>query len=175
MHVASKAEGKAVCNAPSEQRPKSWFVPLAGRDASRLEFFDDSILQCPWPILCAVLVSPAVEHLRGALRCLQPFKVASIQHVKQVCALRRCKPCRLCSLQVTPSYLQLNIMQRLTQVSFAVLALSCALLCTVQSAEPMPLSLTSGTCSGIPFTDLGQKFHYDAQVAITSGDANCIR
>ncbi|KAL0024936.1 hypothetical protein WJX77_004491 [Trebouxia sp. C0004] len=38
----------------------------------------------------------------------------------------------------------------------------------------MPLSLQPGACSGAEFTDLGQKFHYDAQVAVTSGNLSCI-
>jgi len=65
-------------------------------------------------------------------------------------------------------------MQRLAQALFAVLAVSCALMSTVQSSS-MPLTLQVGACSGAEFTDLGQKFHYDAQVAVTSGNLSCIR
>ncbi len=65
-------------------------------------------------------------------------------------------------------------MQRLAQAAFAVLAVSCALMSTVQSSS-MPLTLQPGGCSGLEFLDLGQKYHYDAQVAVTSGNVSCIR
>ncbi len=65
-------------------------------------------------------------------------------------------------------------MQSLAQALFAVLAVSCALMSTVQSSS-MPLTLQPGGCSGLEFLDLGQKYHYDAQVAVTSGNVSCIR
>lgn len=60
------------------------------------------------------------------------------------------------------------------QALLAVLAVSCALIGTVQSSS-MPLTLSAGACSGLEFQDVGQKFHYDAQVAVTSGDLDCLR
>lgn len=65
-------------------------------------------------------------------------------------------------------------MQRVAQAVFAFLAVSCAVIGTV-SAEIMPLSLPAGQCGGVEFQDLGQKFHYDAEVAVTSGNLSCIR
>ncbi len=66
-------------------------------------------------------------------------------------------------------------MQRLAQALFAVLAVSCALMSTVQSTE-MQLTLQPSACSGVEFADLGQKYHYDAQVAVAnSSEVNCIR
>ncbi|KAL0043943.1 hypothetical protein WJX82_007471 [Trebouxia sp. C0006] len=45
---------------------------------------------------------------------------------------------------------------------------------TVQSTE-MQLTLQPSACSGVEFADLGQKYHYDAQVAVAnSSEVNCI-
>ena len=68
-----------------------------------------------------------------------------------------------------------SVMQRLSQALFAVLAVSCALMSTVQSTE-MQLTLQPSACIGVEFADLGQKYHYDAQVAVAnSSEVNCIR
>lgn len=48
------------------------------------------------------------------------------------------------------------------------------LLCTVHAVEPVSLTLAAGACTGVPYNDIGQKFHYTTQVAIT-GNASCIR
>lgn len=65
-------------------------------------------------------------------------------------------------------------MQSPAQALFAILAVYCALMSTVQSSS-MPLTLQPGACSGVEFADLGQKFHYDAQVAVDAGsNVSCI-
>jgi len=129
-------------------------------------------------VLNALFDCPAVDFhvkpLRGHMRLLQPFKVASkpanfrsIRRPEKV-ACSFIKPRSCLSAQSR------SVMQRLAQALFAVLAVSCALMSTVQSSS-MPLTLQAGACSGAEFTDLGQKFHYDAQVAVTSGNLSCIR
>lgn len=65
-------------------------------------------------------------------------------------------------------------MQRLTQALFGVLAVSCALMGTVQSSDVQTLTLQAGACSGLEFNDLGQKFHYDSTASVTSGNISCI-
>ena len=65
-------------------------------------------------------------------------------------------------------------MQTLARASFACLALSCVLLCTVRAADPVTLTVAAGACTGVPYNDIGQKFHYTTQVTIT-GNASCIR
>ncbi len=129
-------------------------------------------------VLNALFDCPAVDFhvkpLRGHMRLLQPFKVAS-------------KPANLRSIRRLESFASTvskphschsttprSVMQRFAQALFAVLAVSCALMSTVQSSS-MPLTLQPGACSGLEFLDLGQKFHYDAQVAVTSGNLSCIR
>ena len=63
-------------------------------------------------------------------------------------------------------------MQTLARVSVACLALSCLLSC---AADLVTLTVAAGACNGVPYNDIGQKYHYDTTVTISGSDTTCIR
>ena len=66
---------------------------------------------------------------------------------------------------------------QLKQMSRVGLALLAVLFVSISSvtASTQQLELAGGGCSGLTFTDLGEKFHYTAQLAISTGNETCIR
>lgn len=67
---------------------------------------------------------------------------------------------------------------QIRQTSRVGLAALAVLLVSISSvgASTQQLTLAGGGCSGLTFTDLGQKFHYTAQLAIVgTGNETCIR
>lgn len=64
--------------------------------------------------------------------------------------------------------------QSVLRMKLAALAVLLVSISSVR-ANTQPLQLAGGGCTGLEFTDLGQKFHYTAQLAVTSGNQSCIR
>ena len=67
--------------------------------------------------------------------------------------------------------MQLRRASRLALAAVAVLFVSISSV----RASTQQLTLAGGGCSGLTFTDLGQKFHYTAQLAVSTGNETCIR